>query len=149
LSVSERQTERKWGIESVSTTKENAVKLMKAKRPADLFVFLEDLPTERVISGIYYSIRLLKRRRNLDDTKSLIVEGLSSEPTVDVQHVAKRIIGTIEETERTDISDLSDESAETYIAQLTEVSLMRVKRDYGTDLPRSQRLLEELRSSSH
>ena len=113
----------------------------------NVFGFLSYLPAELVVSSVYYALRLLKHRYELEDRNGihLIATGLTSEPTKQDEEIALRIINTIEGHEDRSFVHLSDASAEKYISILADIVLARAQQDFDVNLRRGRELLKHLR----
>lgn len=112
------------------------------------FGFLDYLPAELVVSSVYYALRLLKHRHELEDRKgiNLIATGLESEPTKQDEEIASRIIDQIEAYEHKSFLHLSEAVAKNYISVLADIVLFRASRDFDANPRRGRELLKHLRA---
>jgi len=99
-----------------------------------------------VIGSVYYTGRLLERRKDLPDVyQGFRVPHIASEPTDHEQAIAFSLLRQIEQEEQKSVRDLSDQQAGKYIVRFGRIVQQRIQAQQGFDSERGKRLLADLR----
>ena len=107
---------------------------------------LADISTPDIIGSVYYTGRLLQRRKDLRDVfQGFRVPNVASEPSDQEQDIAFRLLRRIEWEEKTSVHDLSDQQARKYLQRLDKIVWERIRARDGFDPERGERLLADLR----
>ena len=124
--------------------------LMRGERmpkPDSFERMLTHLPMSDVIGSVYYTGRLLQRRKDLPDVyQGFRVSDIASEPTDYEQNIAFRLLRQIEHEEQKPVRDLSDQQAGKYIVRFSRIVQQRIRAQQGFDPERGKRLLADLRT---
>lgn len=110
-----------------------------------MFDFLDNIAATRVISAVYYAVRLIGHRDQLDDiSHGFRVEKLGSEPSAEDEELALSIVSVIEETEGNALQEIDHSSAEEYVIELTQIAQQRAAVEFGYDADEGRELLGQL-----
>jgi hypothetical protein len=108
---------------------------------------LADLSMSDLIGSVYYTGRLLQRRKDLLDVyQGFRVPNIASEPTDQEQEIAFSLLRRIEAEEQTPVHDLDDAQAGKYISRFSRIVQQRIRAREGFDPERGERLLAGLRA---
>lgn len=123
--------------------------LLRGRRTPKPDIFermLTALPMSDVVGSVYYTGRLLQRRKDLLDVyQGFRVPNLASEPTDHEQDIAFSLLRRIEREEQTPVGALTDHQADKYIVRFSRIVDQRIRAQDGFDLERGERLLADLR----
>ena len=108
---------------------------------------LASLSMSDIVGSVYYTGRLLQRRKDLLDVyKGFRVPNVASEPTDHEQEIAFRLLRRIEREEETPVSELNDRQAGKYIVRFGKIVQQRIESRAGYDPAHGERLLADLRT---
>lgn len=123
--------------------------LMRGRRmpkPDSFERMLTKLPMSDVVGSVYYTGRLLQRRKDLPDVyQGFRAPNIASEPTDHEQNIAFSLLKQIEQEEKTSVRDLSDQQAGKYIIRFSRIVQQRIQAQKDFDPKRGERLLAALR----
>lgn len=115
-------------------------------KPNSFERMLTKLPMPEVVGSVYYTGRLLQRRKDLPDVyQGFRVPNIASEPTDAEQSIAFSLLRQIEQEEKTPVRDLSDKQAGKYIIRFSRIIQQRIQAQKDFDPKRGERLLADLR----
>ena len=124
--------------------------LMRGERmpkPDSFERMLTKLSMSEIVGSVYYTGRLLQRRRDLPDVyQGFRVPAVASEPTDHEQAIAFSLLRQIEQEEQKSVRDLSDQQAGKYIVRFSRIVQQRIRAQQGFDPERGKRLLADLRT---
>jgi hypothetical protein len=106
--------------------------------------FDQNLSLDHLISVVYLALRHIKHRGHKHRT-SLRIKGLKTEPTLDDERLALRLIQQIENLEGKRLDQISDLQADHYVNTLADIIDRRTREELAGDTDRAKRILEELR----
>jgi len=92
-----------------------------------MFDYLYHLDEERLITGVYYAIRIIKERVFAANRMTYRIDGLETEPSLDDERLARQIINEIEISEKNPIYELSDLQVAKYITNLAEIVKRKIE----------------------
>ncbi len=102
------------------------------KDPKRISGFLNAIPAQEVVSSLYYTGRLLQRRRDVADIhQGFRVVGVPGEPTEEDEKIALQLIDRIEEVEQRPVRSLSDRRADHYIRRFSRMIEQQARAKYG------------------
>ena len=102
------------------------------KDPKRISGFLNSIPAQEVVSSLYYTGRLLQRRRDVADIhQGFRVAGVPGEPTEKDEKIALQLINRIEQVEQRPVRSLSDRRADHYIHQFSRMIERQARAKYG------------------
>ena len=127
--------------------KKTLVRGMRMPKPDAFERMLADLPLSDLIGSVYYTGRLLQRRKDLLDVyQGFRVPNIASEPTNHEQDIAFSLLRRIEAEEQTPVQDLDDDQAGKYISRFSRILWERIRAREGFDPERGKQLLAALRA---
>jgi hypothetical protein len=107
-----------------------------------MFDFLQEIESTKVVSAVYYAVRLIGHRDQLNDAyEGFKVENAGSEPSYEDEKLALLIVDAIEQTEGTRLPDMDDATAEEYVLQLYQIAQQRAADEFGYNADRGRELL--------
>lgn len=110
-----------------------------------MFDFLDKTGANRAISAVYYAVRLISHRRQLDNVyDGLRAEKLESEPSALDEELAFSIVREIESAEESALQDIEDSSAGEYVVELSQIAQQRAADEFGYDADQGREILEQL-----
>lgn len=110
-----------------------AISVTRAPRKSQrISGFLKSIPAPEVVSSLYYTGRLLQRRRDVTDIhQGFRVAGVPGEPTEEDEKIALQLIDRIEEVEQRPVRSLSDRRADHYIRRFSRMIERQARAKYG------------------
>jgi hypothetical protein len=102
------------------------------KYPLRVSQFLRAIPSQEVVSSLYYTGRLLQRRRDVADIRQgFRVAGVQGEPSDEDEKIAFQLLDRIEQAERRPVRLLSDRQADRYIRRFSKIIEQQARAKYG------------------
>jgi hypothetical protein len=111
-----------------------------------MFDKLYEVPKSQAIGAVYYAVRIIKHKRNLQQVDPDLPPWIDTEPSVDEKRLAVELLQKIERLEQTPIRLLPKKKADEYICRLSDITDKRsIEGLTEADLKEGKRLLEKLR----
>ncbi len=102
------------------------------KHPIRISQFLKTIPSQEVVSSLYYTGRLLQRRRDVADIRQgFRIAGVQGEPSDEDEKIAFQLIDRIEQAEHRPVQNLSDRQADRYIRRFSKIIEQQARAKYG------------------
>lgn len=109
-----------------------------------MFNLLDDVESTRLISAVYYAVRLIAHRDQLVNVyEGFKVENVESEPSSEDEALALSMISVIEQIEESKLQDIDRSSAEEYIFELNQIAQQRAADKFGYDAEKGRELLAQ------
>ncbi len=111
-----------------------------------VFSLLAGLSSKVAIDAVYYLLRLIRHRGVFTDgINSLIIRGLSNEPSVEGEKLTFNLLHEIEATENKKVTDLSTDEIQRLVSIMDKIVTEKHKEDLHLNETKGRSLLAEMR----